>query len=133
MIPFSAKTLPEKPDAKAPDGSAVRVLLSLSGGGMATFELPPGATSMPVKHRTVEEIWFVLRGTGEMWRKQAELEEVLSLGPDVCLTIPLGTAFQFRCTGPDPLTILGVTMPPWPGEGEAYQVEGKWPEAHTDL
>lgn len=25
-----------------------------------------------------------------------------------------------------PLAALGGTMPPWPGEGEAYEVEGKW-------
>ena len=96
---------------------------------MATFELAPGATSIPVKHRTVDEIWFVLHGAGEMWRAQAEREEILSLAPGMCLTVPLGTAFQFRCSGPDPLAILGVTMPPWPGEGEAERVSGKWPDS----
>jgi mannose-6-phosphate isomerase-like protein (cupin superfamily) len=44
----------------------------------------------------------------------------------VCLTIPLGTHFQFRAFGPESLTALGVTMPPWPGEGEAVRVQGKW-------
>jgi len=126
-VPFSSKTLPEAPDLMAPDGSAVRVLLSLPRGGMATFELPPGTASIPVRHRTVEEIWFVLSGTGEMWRKQGAREEVTALEPGVCLTVPLGTAFQFRCTGAASLTILGVTMPPWPGQDEAYRVDGKWP------
>jgi hypothetical protein len=44
----------------------------------------------------------------------------------VCLTIPLGTHFQFRSLGAEPLCALGVTMPPWPGEGEAIMVQGKW-------
>ena len=43
----------------------------------------------------------------------------------VCLTLPLGTHFQFRAMGEESLEIIGVTMPPWPGEGEAYRVSGK--------
>jgi mannose-6-phosphate isomerase-like protein (cupin superfamily) len=40
--------------------------------------------------------------------------------------IPPGTHFQFRCDGPETLAILGLTMPPWPGEDEAYVVAGVW-------
>ena len=46
--------------------------------------------------------------------------------PGVCLTIPLGARFQFRAFGGEPLSAIGVTMPPWPGEGEAIVVEGPW-------
>ena len=46
--------------------------------------------------------------------------------PGVCLTIPLGTHFQFRSHGYESLAAVGVTMPPWPGEGEAMIVPGKW-------
>lgn len=93
---------------------------------MAHFELAPGETSVAVAHRTVEEIWFFLSGRGEMWRKQADLEEVVPVGPEVCVTIPVGTHFQFRSFGYEALAALGVTMPPWPGEGEAYEVDGQW-------
>ena len=110
----------------APDGSDVRILLALNGGGMAHFELAPGQTSIATTHRTVEEIWFFLSGRGKMWRKQDGREEVVPVDPGVCLTIPLGTHFQFRSFGYEPLSALGVTMPPWPGEGEAIVVEGKW-------
>lgn len=123
---FDTKRLPEAEDAIAPDGSEVRVLLSLAGGGMAHFELPPGATSRAVTHRTVEEIWFFLSGRGEMWRRQGDREEVVTVEPGVCLTIPGGTHFQFRSCGEVPLRAIGVTMPPWPGEEEAYEVEGVW-------
>ena len=55
-------------------------------------------TSSAVVHRTVEEIWFVLAGRGEMWRKQGEREEIVDLAPGQCLTLPLGTHFQFRAS-----------------------------------
>ena len=48
------------------------------------------------------------------------------MSPGVSLTIPLGAHFQFRNTGEAPLRFVIVTMPPWPGEDEAYGVEGHW-------
>lgn len=126
MNPFSIKRLPAQPDAVAPDGSQVRLLLRLSGGSLAHFELSPGQTSRAVAHRTVEEIWYFLGGQGEMWRKQAGREEVVPVEAGVCVTLPLGTHFQFRSFGEEPLAAIGVTMPPWPGEGEAYGVPGIW-------
>ena len=125
MKPWHTKRLPARPDAVAPDGSDVRVLLALEGGSMAHFQLAPGQTSAAVAHRTVEELWYVLSGRGEMWRKRGEVEEVVPLEAGVCLTIPQGTHFQFRCLG-GPLAAVAITMPPWPGEGEAYPVVGKW-------
>jgi len=127
MRSFETRRLPVERDVAAPDGSDVRLLLGLGGGGMAHFELAPGRTSVAVTHRTVEEIWYFVSGRGEMWRRQGECEETVPVEPGVCLTIPLGTRFQFRSFGPDPLAAIGVTMPPWPGEGEAVAVEGKWP------
>jgi len=124
---FDTKRLPAVRDDVAPDGSDVRVLLGLGGGGMAHFELASGRTSGAVAHRTVEEIWYILGGRGEMWRKQGSLEEIVTLEPGVCITLPLGTEFQFRSVGDGPLTAIAITMPMWPGEGEAYEVEGKWP------
>ena len=123
---FDTKQLPVTRDDVAPDGSNVRILLGLESGGLAHFELPPGQTSRAVAHHTVEEIWFVVAGHGEMWRAQKGREEVVPLQPGVCLTIPLGTRFQFRSTGDAPLAAVGVTMPPWPGEDEAYPIQGKW-------
>jgi mannose-6-phosphate isomerase-like protein (cupin superfamily) len=120
-------TLSDAPLVKAPDGSDVRPLVSLAGGSLAHFELAPGKMSLAVAHRSVEEIWFVIGGRGEMWRKQAEREEIVALAAGVSLTIPLGTAFQFRSFGPEPLTMVAITMPPWPGEGEAYEVADTWP------
>lgn len=126
MTDFATRRLPAALDAVAPDQSDVRVLLQLRAGGMAHFELAAGKTSRAVAHRTVEEIWYFVSGHGEMWRKQGEREEVVTVERGVCLTIPLGTHFQFRSFGDEPLAAVGVTMPPWPGEGEAFEVRGKW-------
>jgi mannose-6-phosphate isomerase-like protein (cupin superfamily) len=93
MTAFATKRLPAVPDAVAPDGSDVRLLLALSAGSLAHFELAAGSTSIAVAHRTVEEIWYFVSGRGEMWRR---------------------------------LEGHGITMPPWPGDGEAYEVSGKW-------
>lgn len=129
MTSFDSKRLPHEPDATAPDGSAVRVLLGLPRGGMAHFQLAPGQTSRAVAHKTVEEIWYFVEGHGEMWLKTGEREEVVVVNTGVCVSIPVGTHFQFRALGVEPLAAIGVTMPPWPGDGEAYPVEGPWPSA----
>ena len=126
MSEFATMRVSAERDVVAPDGSDVRVLLGLAGGGMAEFQLPPGETSTAVTHRTVEEIWLFLSGRGEMWRKQGRREEIVPVEPGVCVTIPLGTQFQFRASGEGPLRAVAVTMPPWPGEGEATVVPGAW-------
>jgi mannose-6-phosphate isomerase-like protein (cupin superfamily) len=126
VTPFATKRLPAGADAVAPDGSAVRVLVQTARGSAAHFELAPGATSRAVAHRHVDEIWYFLRGRGEMWRKAGAHEEIVTVAPDVCISLPAGTHFQFRALGAEALAAFGVTMPPWPADGDAYPVEGKW-------
>ncbi len=126
MKTFETRLLPSAPTATAPDGSDVRVLLRLRAGGMAHFQLAAGRVSVAVTHRTVEEIWYILSGSGQMWRRQGEHEQAVDLKPGVCLTIPLGTHFQFLASESGPLSAVGVTMPPWPGEDEAVAVAGPW-------
>ena len=96
-------------------------------GGLALFVLAPGAVARAVTHRTVEELWYVTAGRGRMWRRLGNAEEVLALEVGTSLTIPVGSHFQFRCDGTQPLVVLGATMPPWPGADEAYPVVGLWP------
>jgi mannose-6-phosphate isomerase-like protein (cupin superfamily) len=124
--PFETKTLGAAIDAIAPDGTAVRLLLSLAGGSMAHFELPAGGVSHAVTHRTVEEIWFVVSGRGSIWRRQEGVERIEPLAPGTALTIPLGTAFQFRAESDSALAFVAITMPPWPGMEEALSAQGPW-------
>lgn len=120
------RSLPEGYDLLAPDGSEVRLLAMSQRGSMAHFTLRPGQTSAAVVHRTVEEIWYVLSGEGEMWRKSGAEETVTALSAGLSLVIPVGTQFQFRNVGSVPLQAVAVTMPKWPGMEEAVFVEGTW-------
>jgi len=123
---FETKLLPATSDAVAPDGSDVRVLLATTRGSLAQFELAPDETSVAVRHRSVEEIWYFLRGRGEMWRRFGGQEQTVEVRTGLCVTIPTSTEFQFRANGDEPLTAIGATMPPWPGPGEAVIVDGPW-------
>jgi mannose-6-phosphate isomerase-like protein (cupin superfamily) len=93
---------------------------------MAVFTLPPKAVSKAIAHHTIEEVWYFMSGQGRMWRRLGNQEEIVDVGPGVSITVPTGTHFQFRCDGFEPLIAVGATMPPWPGENEAYFVEGPW-------
>ena len=126
MTDFATMKLPGNPGYDAPDGMAVRELLHLERGSFAHFELPPGKVTTCVTHRTIEEIWYFIEGSGELWRRDAAREEIVPVGVGTCITIPLGTRFQLRSTGVDTLRAVAVSMPPWPGGDEAYPVEGKW-------
>jgi mannose-6-phosphate isomerase-like protein (cupin superfamily) len=123
---FATKRLGTSPDAVAPDGSEVRVLCSTSQGSLAHFTLPPHAVSKAMAHHTVEEVWYIASGRGQMWRRSHDQEEIVDVEPGLAITIPVGTHFQFRSVSPEPLTAVGTTMPPWPGEGEAFAVDGVW-------
>jgi mannose-6-phosphate isomerase-like protein (cupin superfamily) len=125
VSPFQTKALPDLPDVTAPDGSDVRLLVSSGSGSMAHFSLAPGAISTAVCHRTVEELWFVTAGDGQMWRSAEGVEDIIDIAPGISLSIPVGTSFQFRA-GRTPLEAVAVTMPPWPGMDEAYVVDGLW-------
>jgi mannose-6-phosphate isomerase-like protein (cupin superfamily) len=123
---FDTKPTGAAPDVIATDGCEVRVLCATPRGGMALFTLGPGMVGRAVAHRTVEEIWVVVRGRGQMWRKSGDREDIAELAAGVSVSIPLGTHFQLRSDGTEPLEAVAVTMPPWPGDGEAYIVAGKW-------
>lgn len=110
----------------APDGSQVDILAASARGSMARFSLGSGLVSKAVRHRSVEELWFITSGSGEMWRADETGEEIATLSPGMSLAIPPGVSFQFRSHGAGVLEAIGVTMPPWPGMDEAEFVKGHW-------
>ena len=110
----------------APDGSEIRDLLSLPGASFVHCTLGAGSAAHAVRHRTVSECWFVLRGHGELWRKQDGNESVTPLERGTCITILAGTAFQFRNLVSEPLEVFIATLPPWPGASEAELVPNYW-------
>jgi mannose-6-phosphate isomerase-like protein (cupin superfamily) len=112
-------------DVIAPDGSIITPLVQVRGGSLVHCTLPPGRVTQAVRHRSVEEVWYCLGGGGQLWRHDADTEEIVDLTPGVAVTIPLGTGFQFRAADAG-LAVLITTMPPWPGNDEAVSVEGRW-------
>ncbi len=125
--PFQTRTLAAHYDVLAPDLSEIRVLVAGQRGSMAHGTLPPGRVSLAVRHRTVEELWFVVSGRAEIWRKLGEVESVDAVGPGTSLSLPVGTHFQVRTVGDEPFCFIMVTMPPWPGAHEAVRVPDHWP------
>ncbi len=115
-------------DAIAPDGSEVRFLAGLTRGGMATFSIGPGDISIAVRHRTVEELWVFTHGRAEMWiSPDGDVSQpAASVRVGDSVRIPVGASFQFRSVGDCSVTAVGVTMPPWPGDGEAVRTVGPW-------
>ena len=126
MTAFESKQLGKDYDALAPDGSEIRLLPEVEGASMVHCQLGVGVVTQAVTHRTVSELWYVLAGKGEIWRKQGEKEDVTILEVGLGLSIPLGTHFQFRNIGDVPLEMILVTLPPWPGADEAILVENYW-------
>lgn len=113
------------PDAIAPDGSEITLLVSDAvRASLVEVRLGPGETSRPVRHRSVEEIWYFLAGEGRVWRRPPEGEPLLDpVRPGSVLTIPTGWAFQFQAAPDAELRFLCYTAPPWPGDAEAEPVE----------
>ena len=120
-----------QPDANAPDGSEIRLLVDGRNGAekasLCEVRLSAGGVSRPVWHRQVEEIWYVLEGTGRVWRcpPDSRPDDVLPVhvSPGDALVIPARWRFQFSASANGELRFLCFTSPPWPGEDEAQPAE----------
>jgi mannose-6-phosphate isomerase-like protein (cupin superfamily) len=117
-------------DTTAPDGSEIRLLATAAHGAtrasLVEVRLAPDATSRPVCHRSVEEAWYVLEGSGQVWRAPAGASvDPVSVAAGDALVIPTGWRFQFRAAATG-LRFLCFTVPAWPGPDEA-QPAGEGP------
>jgi mannose-6-phosphate isomerase-like protein (cupin superfamily) len=123
---MQTRSLPSVPDTRSPAGAEIRYLMEGDTGNMIHATVPPGQVNRATVHATVSEFWHVLSGEGQIWRRDETGEEITLLRSGVSIDIPVGTAFQYRCTGVDPLRFLCVSMPPWPGDHEATVIDGPW-------
>ena len=123
---MQTRSFPTSPDGRSPAGADVRILIDGETGTMIHSTVPPDQVNRATVHATVSEFWHVLSGKGRIWRRDATGEETVVLERGVTIDIPVGTAFQYRCDGDEPLRFLCVSMPPWPGAHEATFVEGPW-------
>ena len=67
-----------------------------------------------------------MAGASQLWRRDGGQQEIVELQRGVAVSIPLGAAFQFRASGPQPLDVVIATVPPWPGGNEAVAADGVW-------
>ena len=123
---MQTRSFPSTPDGRSPAGADIRYLIEGDTGNMIHSTVPPGQVNRATVHATVSEFWHVLSGEGRIWRRDGMREETTDLRSGVTIDIPVGTAFQYRCTGEEPLQFLCVSMPRWPGDTEATVVEGPW-------
>jgi mannose-6-phosphate isomerase-like protein (cupin superfamily) len=137
MTPQNHRPIPplghraEHPDATAPDGSEIRFLIDhrhhAQGASVVEATLPPGQVSRSVWHRSVEEVWYILEGCGQVWRCPPDAGpspvESVAVKPGDALTLPTGWRFQFSASPAGPLRFLCITIPPWPGPDEARPAE----------
>ena len=119
-------TLTAKPDAKSPAGADIRFIMDGPQADMIHSTVPPGQINRATVHATVSEFWHILSGEGDIWRRDAAGERITPLRAGTSIDIPVGTAFQYRCTGDEPLRFVCITMPPWPGDHEATHLQGAW-------
>ena len=123
---MQTRSFPSTPDGRSPAGAEVRSLIEGDTGSMIHSTVPPGQVNRATVHATVGEFWHVLSGEGQIWRRDGAGEETTDLRAGVSIDIPVGTAFQYRCTGGDPLRFICISMPRWPGAQEATFLEGPW-------
>jgi mannose-6-phosphate isomerase-like protein (cupin superfamily) len=111
----------------SPAGAEVRVLMSNPMASITHCTLKNGITSKAIVHKTVNEIWHVISGSGEIWRRQNGIDSITKLNVGLTIDIPQGTDFQYRSTDGDNLVFMCVTTPPWPGADEVnYLSIGAW-------
>ena len=117
-------------DYLSPDGAEIRLILRPEVEGTVNHSVceavfNPGQVSRAVRHRHVEESWYVLEGEADVWRKPPNGEAAVTrIGPGDALDIPPGFAFQVRVASRERLRMICSTAPPWPGPDEAVPTEG---------
>jgi mannose-6-phosphate isomerase-like protein (cupin superfamily) len=120
-------TIETAESGRSPLGAHIRFLMDGPHGNMIHSTVPPGMVGRACHFRNIDEYWYVLSGEGEIWRSAPDgYQSVTRLIPGVCVDIPLGTTFQYRCTGNVPLVFTCTALPSWPGDDEAVIVDGPW-------
>lgn len=102
-------------DAKilhTPHGSQIRPLIDrttspITQCSLAEELLPPGHSVTPHHHEVLEEIYYILTGTGEM----TVGDETRAVGAGDAVYIPTGQRHTLTNTGAEPMRIVLVCGP----------------------
>jgi len=132
LSPYGSQLLLEDAEtAPTLDGLEVRALCSMSGGSMAHFVLPMARVSLPCKHGNFSEIWFVLTGTGKLWRSYESSSAITTLKPGMSFSLTPHTTFQIQADDQEDLAAIAVTIPAF--DPELVTVgKGIWPAGGGD-
>ena len=122
------KRLGRDADYVSPGGaSEIRLLPSFAEGEIVHAHTQAGATSVAAALSGLGELFFVLRGEGELWRSTGDLDDLTRLVPDRCVSIPPGVAYQYRAESD--LDMLVATAPRWSRENWAETERAYWDPA----
>jgi mannose-6-phosphate isomerase-like protein (cupin superfamily) len=94
------------------DGSEIRELLAhrnsaIRNQSLAEARVAPGGRTAPHFHKRTEEIYYILRGCGEMTIGS----ETRSIGPGDAIAIPPGEVHTILNSGAEPLLFLCACAP----------------------
>ena len=96
-------------------GASFSATVDLNGSGAEVIDVVEGSPAADALRPG--DVIVAIDGT--------EIEVATQVG-EILNSSPVGTAFQYRCNGREPLQFICVTMPPWRGDAEATVIDGPW-------
>lgn len=110
---WSTMRLGDKYDRHSPDGtSEIRFLPSFEQGEIVHAVAHPKKSSTAATLSGLGEFFYVLEGEGALWRASGNLEDIVPLRRDRCVSIPPGIEYQYRADEA-PMKLLVTTVPRW--------------------
>jgi mannose-6-phosphate isomerase-like protein (cupin superfamily) len=103
----------------APDGGIIRELAASRNSSarkqsLAEATIPAGGTVTEHFHKTTEEFYYILSGTGLMKIE----DEVREVGPEDTVIILPGQRHKITNNGQTPLVLLACCSPEWTAEDQ---------------
>ena len=124
---MKTRTIPKDYQHLSPAGAEIRLLMDHSAASFVHCTLKKGKISQATIHQTVREFWYILSGSGAIWRRQEDQESIALLNPKIIIDIPMATQFQYRSDEHGDLEFLCFTTPTWPGSDESrFVTDGPW-------
>ena len=119
--------LSREPDSVSPDGGAeIRHILQSPRGDLTHAVCAAGTTSATHHLPELDEAYYVLAGTGEIWRTTEQREAVTALKPGRWVGMPAGTRFQYRANQGCHVVFLVTVMPSWRPDLFHTVKDGRW-------
>jgi mannose-6-phosphate isomerase-like protein (cupin superfamily) len=104
------------------EASEIRLFPSFEQGEIVHARALADRPSLAATLTGVGELFYVLEGEGELWRRTGQVEDVTKLFAGRCVSIPPGLDYQYRALG-ESMEFLVTTMPRW--------TEDNWSKAKT--